>query len=316
MVALKHRSIAVQTSISPRFTRSSADFGACCDGIRQRPRFWSARRGRATDRSLADYLRPDELQHAFNFRFLFCARGRGAASVRRSSKSRNSFGAGCVADLDPLESRLPAPHHALSRARRSPTARARRRGDDASRRCAARRSSTTAKKSGCATLRLRAASKRDPVGRDGCRTPMQWSDAQQRRILDDWQAVAAMRRLSGGQRRAADGRSALDALALPALMIRDRGARRRQLSKDGAPEDSWIPSRRTASCVRANYSRASRAIVARQFLLSTSDREIDVSAREDSSSAAILRERHDSDFRARVRASAAAREAIDRSRIE
>ena len=121
-------------------------------------------------RSLADYLRPDELQQAFNFRFLFSPwrRTRSAPASRRLSRSsapRRGRPTRFRITTSLAISRATAPgmpRHARGWRRCCCS------------RCAARPSSTMARKSGCRTSTSRAERKRDPVGRDGCRTPMQW----------------------------------------------------------------------------------------------------------------------------------------------
>jgi len=70
-------------------------------------------------RSLAEYLRPDELQQAFNFRFLFSPWSANAFRSR-IEEVETLLSARCVADLYAFESRFPAPHHTLRpRERRS-----------------------------------------------------------------------------------------------------------------------------------------------------------------------------------------------------
>ena len=120
---------------------------------------------------LADYLRPDELQLAFNFRFLLArydARRFRAAIVL----TEKSFGPG-PGPTWTLESRLLAPYLALLARWRWRRARS----------VAAVMLLTLrgtpfiyyGEEIGMRDAEVPADRKRDPVGRDGCRSPMQWS---------------------------------------------------------------------------------------------------------------------------------------------
>jgi alpha-glucosidase len=124
---------------------------------------------------LADYLRPDELQLAFNFRFLLArydARRFGAA-IELTEKS---FGPGAWPTWT-------LSNHDFSRH----ISRYSRDGDgDARARVAAVMLLTLrgtpfiyyGEEIGMRDAEVPADRKRDPVGRDGCRSPMQWSDAR------------------------------------------------------------------------------------------------------------------------------------------
>jgi alpha-glucosidase len=125
---------------------------------------------------LADFLRPDELQLAFNFRFLLArydAR-RFRAAIELTEKS---FGAGAWPTWT-LSNHDFARH--ISRYSRGG-------GDgDTRARVAAVMLLTLrgtpfiyyGEEIGMRDAAVPADSKRDPVGRDGCRSPMQWSDAR------------------------------------------------------------------------------------------------------------------------------------------
>jgi alpha-glucosidase len=121
-------------------------------------------------RSLADYLRPDELQQAFNFRFLF------------SPWSANAF----RARIEEVESLLGAdawPTYTLSN-HDFPRHITRYGGFNAEAR--ARMAAVLlltmrgtpfiyyGEEIGMPNIEIPAPRKRDPMGRDGCRTPMQW----------------------------------------------------------------------------------------------------------------------------------------------
>ncbi len=124
-------------------------------------------------RSLADYLRPDELQQAFNFRFLFSKWSAGA--FRRRIEEVESF---LGADAWPTYtlSNHDFPRHITRYA--SVVADA-----QASARMAAVMLLTMrgtpfiyyGEEIGMPDVVIPADRKRDPVERDGCRTPMQWT---------------------------------------------------------------------------------------------------------------------------------------------
>ncbi len=126
------------------------------------------------NRSLADYLRADELQLAFNFRFLFC-RWR-AASFRTQ-----------VAAVEELFPRGSWPTYTLSNHdfARHITRYAEGRMTEARARLSAVMLLTLrgtpflyyGEEIGMTNVEIPKTQWRDPVGRDGCRTPMQWSGA-------------------------------------------------------------------------------------------------------------------------------------------
>jgi alpha-glucosidase len=123
---------------------------------------------------LADYLRPDELQLAFNFRFLLARydAGRFRAAIELTEKS---FGPGAWPTWT-------LSNHDFSRH----ISRYSRDGDGEAR---ARVAAVMlfalrgtpfiyyGEEIGMRDAEIPADRKRDPVGRDGCRSPMQWSDA-------------------------------------------------------------------------------------------------------------------------------------------
>ena len=124
---------------------------------------------------LADYLRPDELQLAFNFRFLLARydarRFRAAIELTEKSFGPGAWPTWTLSNHD-------FPRH-ISRYSRD--------GDgDARARVAAvmlfafRGTPFVyyGEEIGMRDAKIPAARKRDPVGRDGCRSPMQWSDAR------------------------------------------------------------------------------------------------------------------------------------------
>lgn len=123
---------------------------------------------------LADYLRPDELQLAFNFRFLLARyearRFRDAIELTEKSFGPSAWPTWTLSNHD-------FPRH-ISRYARGGDAEARAR-------VAAVMLLTLrgtpfiyyGEEIGMRDAEIAADGKRDPVGRDGCRSPMQWSDA-------------------------------------------------------------------------------------------------------------------------------------------
>jgi alpha-glucosidase len=124
---------------------------------------------------LADYLRPDELQLAFNFRFLLARydarRFRAAIELTEKSFGPGAWPTWTLSNHD-------FPRHITRYARG---------GDaDARARVAAMMLLTLrgtpfiyyGEEIGMPDAEVPASNKRDPVGRDGCRSPMQWSDAR------------------------------------------------------------------------------------------------------------------------------------------
>ncbi len=124
---------------------------------------------------LADYLRPDELQLAFNFRFLLARydarRFRDAIEL-----TEQSFGAGAWPtwtlsnhDFSRHISRYSLGGDADARARLAAVMLLTLRGTPFI---------YYGEEIGMRDAEVPADRKRDPVGRDGCRSPMQWSDAR------------------------------------------------------------------------------------------------------------------------------------------
>ncbi len=125
-------------------------------------------------RSLRDYLRPDELQQAFNFRFLFSP---WKASAFRSRIEEVEATLGADAWPTYTLSNHDFPRHLTRYGASNAEARAR---------MAALLLLTMrgtpfiyyGEEIGMREVAIPAERKRDPVGRDGCRTPMQWSAAR------------------------------------------------------------------------------------------------------------------------------------------
>ncbi|MHB8383022.1 MAG: alpha-amylase family glycosyl hydrolase, partial [Candidatus Binataceae bacterium] len=127
------------------------------------------------NRSLADYLRPDELQQAFNFRFLFCPWSAGSFRAQITQVEelfpRGSWPTYTLSNHD-------FPRHITRYADGDLTA--------ARARLAAVMLLSLrgtpflyyGEELGMPNVELAKSDWRDPVGRDGCRTPMQWSSAQ------------------------------------------------------------------------------------------------------------------------------------------
>src|SRR5208282_1157789 len=224
---------------------------------------------------LADYLRPDELQLAFNFRFLLArydAR-RFRAAIELTEKS---FGPGAWPTWTLSNHDFPRHISRYSHA-----------GDgDARARVAAVMILALrgtpfiyyGEEIGMRDAEIAADRKRDPVGRDGCRTPMQWSDARNGGFstsaktwlpCGDFKAVNVTRQLN-------DPRSMLSLYrrliqlrkSTPALV---EGSYR---AFDGAPEDCLVFHRDTPArhlLVALNFTAEPRAIdlPAGKILLST-----------------------------------------------
>ncbi|MGB6555712.1 MAG: alpha-amylase family glycosyl hydrolase [Candidatus Binataceae bacterium] len=125
--------------------------------------------------SLADYLRPDELQQAFNFRFLFCPWS--AASFRAQ-----------VAQVEELFPRGSWPTYTLSNHDFPRHLTRYADGDWSTARARLAAVMILALRGtpflyygeelGMPNVEIAKSQWRDPVGRDGCRTPMQWSGAK------------------------------------------------------------------------------------------------------------------------------------------
>jgi alpha-glucosidase len=226
-------------------------------------------------RSLADYLRPDELQQAFNFRFLF------------SPWSANAF----RARIEEVESLLgdawptytlsnhDFPRHITRYGARDAEARAR---------MAAVLLLTMrgtpfiyyGEEIGMPNVEIPAPRKRDPVGRDGCRTPMQWNASRGGGFT-----IASEAWLPMGDCAAINVAKQLDdassMLSLYRRMIHLRKHSRAlsegtYRSEANAPEDCLVFHRETGSqhvMVALNFSDARRRIeIPRASILLSSDR--------------------------------------------
>ncbi len=124
-------------------------------------------------KGLADYLRPDELQLAFNFRFLLARydaqRFRAAIELTEKSFGPGAWPTWTLSNHD-------FPRH-ISRYSRDGDGEARARV--AAVMLFALRGTPFiyyGEEIGMRDAAIPADRKRDPVGRDGCRSPMQWSD--------------------------------------------------------------------------------------------------------------------------------------------
>ncbi|MGH7924936.1 MAG: alpha-amylase family glycosyl hydrolase [Candidatus Binatus sp.] len=224
---------------------------------------------------LADYLRPDELQLAFNFRFLLArydAR-RFHAAIELTEKS---FGPGAWPTW--TLSNHDFPRH-ISRYSRSGDGEARARV--AAVMLFALRGTPFiyyGEEIGMRDAAVAAGSKRDPVGRDGCRSPMQWSDARNGGFspsakpwlpCGDFEAVNVARQQNDPHSMLALYRRLIQLRkSTPALV---EGSYR---AFDGAPEDCFVFHRDTAAqhvVVALNFSAEPREIdlPAGEILLST-----------------------------------------------
>ncbi len=225
---------------------------------------------------LADYLRPDELQLAFNFRFLLARydarRFRSAIEL-----TEKSFGPGAWPTWT-------LSNHDFSRH----ISRYSRDGDGEARARVAAVMLLTLRGTpfiyygeeiGMRDAEIPADRKRDPVGRDGCRSPMQWSDARNGGFSTSDSDVAAVRRFQGRQCRAPVEGSALDAVAAIERLIELRKSTPAIVEGsyrefDGAPEDCLVFHRDTATqhvVVALNFTAEAREIdlPAGKILLST-----------------------------------------------
>jgi alpha-glucosidase len=122
-------------------------------------------------RSLADYLRPDELQQAFNFRFLFSPWKADAFGARiedvESSLGTEAWPTYTLSNHDfPRHITRYGAIDAEARARMAAVLLLTMRGTPFI---------YYGEEIGMRDVEIPADRKRDPVGRDGCRTPMQWN---------------------------------------------------------------------------------------------------------------------------------------------
>ncbi len=224
---------------------------------------------------LADFLRPDELQLAFNFRFLLA---RYDASRFRAAieQTERSFGPGAWPTW--TLSNHDFPRH-ISRYSRDGDGEARARV--AAVMLFALRGTPFlyyGEEIGMRDAAIPADRKRDPVGRDGCRSPMQWSDAPNGGFstsantwlpCGDFRAVSVARQSNDPGSMLALYRQLIQIRkATPALV---EGSYR---AFEGAPEDCLVFHRDTPQqylIVALNFTDEPRAIAipAGKILLST-----------------------------------------------
>ena len=227
-------------------------------------------------RSLADYLRPDELQQAFNFRFLFSP-WRASAFRSRIEEVESLLGA----DAWPTYtlSNHDFPRHLTRYGASDAEARARM----AAVLLLSMRGTPFiyyGEEIGMRDVEIPTERKRDPVGRDGCRTPMQWnasrgggftSASEAWLPLGDGAAINVEKQLG----------DAASMLSLYRRMIHLRKASRAlsegsYRTEANAPEDCLVFHREASSqhvMVALNFSNATRRIEVRRasILLSTND---------------------------------------------
>ncbi|HEY6417480.1 MAG TPA: alpha-amylase family glycosyl hydrolase [Candidatus Binataceae bacterium] len=215
---------------------------------------------------LADYLRADELQLGFNFRFLFCPYDANKFRAAIEDTER-TFGAGAWPTW--TLSNHDFPRHVTRYSRHG--------GDGEARARVAVMMLMTLRGTpfiyygeelAMPNVESAAERKRDPVGRDGCRSPMQWSDAPNGGFANagvtPWLPCGDFTSVNAA-RQAGDPRSMLSLYrrlikmraAMPVLV--EGGYR----GFDGAPEDCLVYFREIAG---------SRAMVALNF--TTEPREI------------------------------------------
>jgi alpha-glucosidase len=226
---------------------------------------------------LADYLRPDELQLAFNFRFLLARydarRFRAAIELTERSFGPAAWPTWTLSNHD-------FPRH-ISRYARAGDA-------DARARVAAVMILTLrgtpfiyyGEEIGMRDAEVPADRKRDPVGRDGCRAPMQWSEARNGGFstgektwlpCGDFKTVNVARQTNDPYSMLALYRRLIELRkSTPALV---EGSYR---EIDGAPDDCLVFHRDTAAqhlIVALNFTAEPREIdlPAGKILLSTLD---------------------------------------------
>jgi alpha-glucosidase len=213
---------------------------------------------------LADYLRPDELQLGFNFRFLLARydahRFRAAIELTEKSFGPAAWPTWTLSNHD-------FPRH-ISRYARG--------GDAEARACLAAVMLLTLRGTpfiyygeeiGMRDAAIPTGSKRDPVGRDGCRSPMQWSDAVSGGFstnantwlpCGDFKAVNVARQLNDPRSMLSLYRRLIELRkSTPALT---EGSYR---AFEGAPEDCLVFHRDTASqhlVVALNFTAEPREI--------------------------------------------------------
>jgi alpha-glucosidase len=231
-------------------------------------------------RSLAEYLRADELQQAFNFRFLFSP-WKASAFRRRIEEVESLLGANAWPTYT-LSNHDFARH--ISRYGAVDT--------DARARMAAVLLLTMrgtpfiyyGEEIGMRQVEIPADRKRDPMGRDGCRTPMQWNGERNGGFSgakDAWLPIGDCAAVNVASQRG----DSSSMLALYRRMIHLRKNSRAlsegsYRSEPGAPEDCLVFRREAASqrvMVALNFADANRRlqIPRASTLLSTNRDRVD-----------------------------------------
>jgi alpha-glucosidase len=228
-------------------------------------------------RSLADYLRPDELQQAFNFRFLFSP-WQASAFRSRIEEVESTLGA------DAWPTYTLSNHDFPRHITRYGTSNAEPRARMAAVLLLTMRGTPFiyyGEEIGMPNVAIPADRKRDPMGRDGCRTPMQWTAAP-----NGYFTIASEAWLPLGNYDAINVEKQLgDASSMLALYRRMIHLRKtsRALSEGtyradaNAPEDCLVFHREAAAqrvMVALNFSDAPRRIeIPRASILLSSDRK-------------------------------------------
>jgi len=224
---------------------------------------------------LADYLRPDELHLGFNFRFLLAryeaSRFRAAIEQTEKSFGPSAWPTWTLSNHDFMRhlSRYSRDGDGEARARVAAVMIMGLRGTPFI---------YYGEEIGMRELKVPGDRKRDPMGRDGCRTPMQWSDSHHggfSEAADPWLPCGDFKSINVAKQMN-DPRSML---SLYRRLIRLRkgtpalteGSYR---SFDGGPEDCLVFHRETTSqhlIVALNFAAAPRKIdtPAGKILLST-----------------------------------------------
>ncbi len=214
-------------------------------------------------RSLADYLRADELQQAFNFRFLFSP-WRAQAFRERIEEAEALLGAGAWPTY--TLSNHDFPRHLSRYAGPGGEARARM----AAVMLLAMRGTPFlyyGEEIGMTNVEISEERRRDPVGRDGCRTPMQWSAGRNGGFTSAAQPWLPLGDCAAAnvEEQLGDARSIL---SLYRRMIRLRRNSRAlsegsYRSEPGAPQDCLIFRREAPSqrmMVALNFAEGTRRI--------------------------------------------------------
>lgn len=226
------------------------------------------------NRSLADYLRPGELQQAFNFRFLFCP---WSAAYFRAQ----------VAEVERLFPRGSWPTYTLSN--HDFPRHITRYADGESSAARARLAAVMllglrgtpflyyGEELGMPNVEIPKNAWRDPVGRDGCRTPMQWSAAMHGGFTSgepwlrcgDYAAINAVRQME-------DPESMLSFYRRMIRVRRDTPALHSgELKILDAPDECFVFARElgtSRAIIALNFSNAPREIkIPRGAILLSSD---------------------------------------------